>query len=228
MTIDPTAQPSDDSAAVYTHEDYLLHLRLQERIGQVFYESCSGVIRRTLLRCQWSFSLDNGELLLSITCPDRATYEQVNGLMPEIHLCLRELFCTAASVHLDWHRSTRGLSLGDRNSVGEYARNAQSVSLAMSIPLSEPMAYSEFETCKTLRIKHQEKEVVVVCLSGGDAIPDHVCDRDVAISVLSGEGVLDVDGVETPLVSGVLVQVPAHTFHSIRADEHLSMLCAWA
>jgi quercetin dioxygenase-like cupin family protein len=218
--MDPSVLPSDDRPSPFSHQDHLLRLGLQEQITDVFYQSCDHSIRRLLSRCQWSFLIDAGVLTLDIHCPDQETYGQVNSLTSEINHCLSSLFCLSACIQVDLINQQSVIPQRDRDSSLDLE--------AMSAQGHDQIPYSEFESCKTLRINHQGKQVIVICLAAGDAIPPHKRRQGVAISVLSGQGVLQLDSTETLLESGVYVYVPPHTFHSIQVEEPLSMLCLGA
>ncbi len=57
--------------------DFGLRRKLDEIIGQYFYESCDQLVQRLLSQCGWYVTSSPNILTLVITCPDHATNFQI-------------------------------------------------------------------------------------------------------------------------------------------------------
>lgn len=97
-----------------------------------------------------------------------------------------------------------------------------------SAQLSEHLTYTQFDTCTALLINAQDRQMVVLCVAAGDVVPTHPSLQATAISVMNGEGIMEIEGEQTELAADVTVYIPPRALHSIRAIADLSLLCAWA
>jgi hypothetical protein len=61
----------------FTQPDSLLHSQLEKALCRHFFEACEGTIQSLLVGCQWTVSLQCGELTLTLYCLSDGSYQRV-------------------------------------------------------------------------------------------------------------------------------------------------------
>lgn len=73
-------------------------------------------------------------------------------------------------------------------------------------------------------LKDNNSQYSLFCLAAGTAIDEHTSSRNAVITVVEGQGNLNLEGKNIILVPGVFVFMPANAPHALQADENLAFV----
>lgn len=73
-------------------------------------------------------------------------------------------------------------------------------------------------------LKDNNSQYSLFCLAAGTEIDQHTSIRNAVISVVEGEGNLNLEGQDIALAPGIFVFMPAHTPHALQAASNLAFI----
>lgn len=75
---------------------------------------------------------------------------------------------------------------------------------------------------KKILLQDNNCQVNLMCLTAGKIIPEHTSSRNAIVTVIEGQGNLNLEGRDISLIPGVLVFMPANAPHALQADTNLA------
>ena len=100
------------------------------------------------------------------------------------------------------------------------AQNEQS----LNVNLAELIEYPSQGILSKVLLKDNNCQYTLFCLAKATDLEAHTSTRNALVYVIEGQGVLNLNDQEIPLNPGVLVFLPAHAPHALKAEENLAFL----
>lgn len=95
---------------------------------------------------------------------------------------------------------------------------------SFAVTLQDLIEYPATGLTSKLLLKDKNSQYKLLCLTAGTNINDHTSPRNVVITVIEGNGTLNLKGKEIALAPGVFAFIPANAPHAIQAQENLSFV----
>jgi len=92
------------------------------------------------------------------------------------------------------------------------------------IQLKQEIEYSSGGVLSKVMLKDNNCQYTLFCLASGTEISEHTSSRNATVNVIEGRGILTLEGRDITLEPGILVFMPAHAPHALKAAENLAFL----
>jgi quercetin dioxygenase-like cupin family protein len=90
--------------------------------------------------------------------------------------------------------------------------------------LQEHIKYPQAGVLSQVLLKDDTCQYTLFCLAADTEISEHTSTRNAVVQGIEGKGTLTLEGNDIPLEPGVLVVMPAHVPHAIKAIDNLAFL----
>lgn len=90
--------------------------------------------------------------------------------------------------------------------------------------LKDKIEYAETGVLSKVLVKLPYCQYTLFCLAAGTDISEHTSTRNAVVQVIEGRGILNLEGQDILLESGVFVFMPANAPHALQAQENLAFL----
>jgi len=99
-------------------------------------------------------------------------------------------------------------------------------SKATAIRLADTIEYPKTGVRRRILLEDANCQYALMSLAAGTEIAEHTSPRNAVVNVIEGQGILNLEGKEIVLESGVFVFMPAATPHALKATANLAFLLA--
>jgi nitric oxide dioxygenase len=91
-----------------------------------------------------------------------------------------------------------------------------------STTLKNLITYPETGILSKVFVKDAHTQQNLFCLAAGTTLEEHTSSKNATVIVVEGEGELTLNGEEIALNQGVVVYMPAHAPHALKASTNLA------
>lgn len=90
--------------------------------------------------------------------------------------------------------------------------------------LQDLIEYPSSGILSKVLLKDNNSQYTLFCLAAGTEIEEHTSTRNAVITVVEGNGNLNLEGKDITLAPGVFVFMPANAPHALQAKENLTFI----